>query len=62
MIEHAQKNGKLLHISSIEQIKKHDASGLGNNITPEEASKLWEDYGLATLHPLTVNPIPDAIE
>ena len=62
MIEHAQSKGHLLHITSIDQVKKHDASGLGNNITSEEATLLWEDYGKSTLNPLTVPPMEDAIE
>jgi hypothetical protein len=62
MIEHAQSKWKLLHITSIDQVKKHDASWLGNNITSEEATILWEEYWKATLDPLSVLPVDHAIE
>ena len=61
-LEFAQNQGKLLHIESVEQIRKHDASWLGNNITPEEIGKIWEGYGQYTLAPESVPPVPDALE
>ena len=62
MIQYAQSHGKLHHIHSLEDIKKHDASWLGSGITPEEVSDLWEGYGRATLSPWEVVPVDDAIE
>ena len=62
LIAYAQSRWQLLHIRSIEDIRKHDASWLGSDITPEEVSDLWEGYGRSTLSPRDVAPVEYAIE
>lgn len=61
-LAYAQGQGKLLHIESIDQIKKHDASWLGSNITSEEIGSIWEWYGKSTLSPESVPPVQDSLE
>ena len=62
MLEYSHSIGKLLHITHLDQIHKHDTSWLGSDITPEEAIALWEGYGKSTPHPYDVLPIEDALE
>lgn len=61
-LAYAQSHGQLLHIQSIEQIRKHDASWLGNHITSEEIGKIWEWYGKSTLSPESVPLVQDSLE
>lgn len=62
LIRFAHKNGMLRHIESIEDIRKHDTSGLSSDMTQEEANRLWENYGKSTIDPSTVPLIPGASE
>jgi 5'(3')-deoxyribonucleotidase len=62
MLAYAHSIGELSHLSSLEQIKSHDASGLGSHITTEEAISLWEGYGKSTPTPQSVDPIEGSIE
>jgi uncharacterized HAD superfamily protein len=62
MLEYAWSINQLTHITSMEDIKKHDASWLGNNITPEEVMKIWEWYGKKTQNPDDIEPTDWSLE
>jgi uncharacterized HAD superfamily protein len=62
MLSYAHSIHKLEHLTSVDQIKKYDASGLGDDITVEEAMKLWEAYGKSTLSPQSVATIEKSVE
>lgn len=62
MLAYSHSIGKLHHIKHLDQIHTHDASGLGSDITAEEAIALWEGYGKSTPHAYDVLPIEYALE
>lgn len=62
MVEFSQSQGKLLHISSIEDIKSNDSAGFDPTMDPGEISKLWELYGKATITPDTIPVVKWAIQ